>query len=208
MVSSKTLRQVELVCRLTKNSQIYFGGIQIILCGDFYQLPPIRDELYDDYGHYCFETEFFNKLFPHTITLTNVHRQTSDENSLIAAVNEVEKGCVREDTVKFLGNLSRPLQSDTCIKLFARNLDVDIYNYEQLHLLDEPLRTFTAKDEGDPFYLNKMLAPKNLGVKVTAPVMLLINISDELVNGLMGTVLSMEDDTISVEFKIHDTYKS
>lgn len=53
MVSSKILRQVELVCRLAKNCQTYFGSIQVILCGDFYQLPPIKDELYGDFGHYC-----------------------------------------------------------------------------------------------------------------------------------------------------------
>lgn len=94
MVSSKMLRQVELVCRLAKNCQTYFGSIQVILCGDFYQLPPIKDELYGDFGHYCFEVDFFDKIFPHTVTLKNVHRQAANEDHLITAVNELEKGCL------------------------------------------------------------------------------------------------------------------
>lgn len=98
MVSSKILRQVELVCRLAKNCQTYFGSIQVILCGDFYQLPPIKDELYGDFGHYCFEVDFFNKIFPHTVTLKNVHRQAANEDHLITAVNELEKGCLLNDT--------------------------------------------------------------------------------------------------------------
>lgn len=127
---------------------------------DFYQLPPMKDELYGDFGHYCFEVDFFNKIFPHTVTLKNVHRQAANEDHLITTVNELEKGCVSDETVNFLRSLSRPLQSETCLKLFARNLDVDIFNYERLQLINNPLRTFIAEYEGDPFYLKKMLAPK------------------------------------------------
>lgn len=207
MVSSKILRQVELVCRLAKNCQTYFGSIQVILCGDFYQLHPIKDELYGDFGHYCFEVDFFNKIIPHTVTLKNVHRQAANEDHLITAVNELEKGCVSDETVNFLRSLSRPLQSETCLKLFARNLDVDIFNYERLQLINNPLRTFIADDEGDPFYLKKMLAPKKLGIKIAAPVMLLTNITDQLVNGATGTVMKIEDEIITVDFQIHGACK-
>lgn len=61
------------------------------------------------------------------------------------------------------------------IKLSARNLDVDIYNYARLQSLNNPLKIFMADDSGDSYYLNKFIAPKRLGAKVEASVMLLKN---------------------------------
>lgn len=88
-------------------------------------------------------------------------------------------------------------------KLFARNLDVDIFNYERLQFINNPLKTFIAEDEGNPFYLKKMLAPKKPEIKIAAPVMLLTNITDQLVNGATGTVMKIEDEIITVDFQIH-----
>lgn len=51
-----------------------------------------------------------------------------------------------------------------------------------------------------------MLAPKKLGIKISAPVML-TNITDQLVNGATGTVMKIEDDTITVDFQIHGACK-
>lgn len=48
-------------------------------------------ELYGDFGHYCFEVDFFNKIFPHIVTLKNAHHQASNEDHLITAVNGLEK---------------------------------------------------------------------------------------------------------------------
>jgi ATP-dependent DNA helicase PIF1 len=63
MVSKKIFEQAEYIYRKIKNPAFYFGGIQVILSGDFFQLPPIRDELYGDFGHYCFESTFSSIFF-------------------------------------------------------------------------------------------------------------------------------------------------
>lgn len=52
-----------------------------------------------------------------------------------------------------------------------------------------------------------MLAPKKLGIKIAAPVMLLTNITDQLVNGATGTVMKIEDEIITVDFQIHGACK-
>lgn len=88
--------------------------------------------------------------------------------------------------------LDRPLlNEEKYIHLFARNDDVDLFNYNNLQNLPGELKLFKAKDERSEHYLNKFLAAKNLGLKTGCPVMLVRNLSDTLVNGLRGTVIQI-----------------
>ena len=89
--------------------------------------------------------------------LSYVHRQS--DNHLIQAINELERGLPSEQTNKLLTNKCRPLNPNA-IRLFARNTDVDLYNYPRLQELDNPLDVFESNDCGDNYYLNTMLAPK------------------------------------------------
>ena len=66
--------------------------------------------------------------------------------------------------------------------------------------LDGDMMTFEAEDTGDCTLLRKMIAPKILHLKPLCPVMLLRNLSDSLVNGLLGTVLRRGEDGPVVEF--------
>lgn len=201
MVSKKIFESVEYLCRELRGN-ICFGGIQLILTGDFYQLPPIKDELYGDKGDYCFQALCFQQLFPHMFNLINAHRQS--DYCLIKCINDLEKGMPSGETNSFLNSLSRPLSSEVqsqTVKLFARNVDVDLHNYRCLQTIDNPLTVFEAEDSGDYHYLNKMLAPKRLGIKDDSPVMLLRNVNERYVNGLTGRVLSIEPQSIKVTFK-------
>ncbi|XP_053390292.1 ATP-dependent DNA helicase pif1-like [Mercenaria mercenaria] len=56
MLSRKDFEQLELVCRTVSNNDIYFGGLQVVACGDFYQLLPVPNTLYGDLGQFCFES--------------------------------------------------------------------------------------------------------------------------------------------------------
>ena len=203
MVSNRTLSQVEFICRKVRidTSTCIFGNIQVILCGDFLQLPPVANELHGDFGHFCFESTWFQKFFVHKIPLNIIHRQDSLE--LISAVNNLEKGILSDECVTFLESLSRPLsqeKSATAIHLFAKNLEADMYNFVKLGELPGKMVSFASEDEGSHHYLNKMLAPKNLGLKPSCSVILLINLSDKLVNGLIGTVKAIKNDSIDVNF--------
>lgn len=52
MLSKKDFEQVEIVCRKVKRNSRVFGGIQVIVCGDFYQLPPAANPAYHDSGYF------------------------------------------------------------------------------------------------------------------------------------------------------------
>lgn len=113
--------------------------------------------------------------------LNIIHRQS--ETDLIKCVNELELGEPTDESIAFLKSLDRPLPNeDQCVNLFARNYDVDVFNYNKIQNLPGELKLYKAKDEGSEHYLQKFMAPKNLGLKLGCPVMLLKNLTNLLVN--------------------------
>ena len=202
MISAKTLHQVEVLCRNIRESLDFFGGIQIILSGDFYQLPPVENKLIGEPGNYCYKLPWFNDCFPHKIELNIIHRQSEAE--LIKCINNLELGNPSEETIAFLNSLDRPLPNENeATQLFARNFDVDIFNYYKIQNLPGEMKTYRATDEGSEYYLRKFLAPKNLGLKVGCKVMLVRNLSDTLVNGLCGIVCQLNNVSVDVKFEIN-----
>lgn len=139
MISSKILQQVQYLCKNVRKWSKIFGGIQIILVGDFYQLSPVSNELYGDPGKHCFTLPWFDEFFTPNINLNIIHCQ--DEPNLIKCVNELEIGTPWDETVAFLNSLDRPLENeDDCVHLFARNFDVDMFNYTKLQQIPGELK--------------------------------------------------------------------
>ena len=67
MISSKVLGQVQFICQKVRSSSVLFGNLQVILAGDFLQLPPVANELVGDRGLHDFNVPWFNRCFPHKI---------------------------------------------------------------------------------------------------------------------------------------------
>ncbi|XP_053379045.1 ATP-dependent DNA helicase PIF1-like [Mercenaria mercenaria] len=72
MLSKRVFEMVEYVCRHVKRSDLCFGGMQVIGCGDFMQLPPVPNKFLNDDGEYCFSSLLFDIAFPHHVHLTEV----------------------------------------------------------------------------------------------------------------------------------------
>lgn len=201
MISARTFECIEKVLAL-KNNKKLFGGIQVILCGDFLQLPPVKNISYDDSGFYCFESSFFKLNFPHRVVLDEIVRQSEDE--LIRAIHHVSRGLnIPEETCKFIKTLERPLpnSNDFDLKLFAKNDLVDDLNRKCILDFPGQMFEFTAKDEGEQKYrLDSLTVPKCLWLKIGIPVILLRNLTTKLVNGLRGFVLDIDDEGPTIEF--------
>ena len=198
------LFQVNFVCQLVRKNDGAMGGIQVVGIGDFYQLPPVKSKLNGDIGCYAFESRMWNAIFPHRVILEEVHRQ-SDIN-FIQVINETARGVLSQHSISFIHTLSSNTfsqkQNQEAIRLFPLIYDVRIYNAERLSV-EEGMSKVYNSEEGKhvPKGITKLVkAPQYLDVKINAPVILVANLSDKLVNGMEGKVTYMYEDSIEVYF--------
>ena len=86
MLSRKFLVQIQYIFESVRCSACPFGGVQMILSGDFYQLPPVPDINYGDNGQMCHNSLYVKKFFHH-VQLDMIHRQ--EEPDFIAALHQI-----------------------------------------------------------------------------------------------------------------------
>ena len=148
MLSRKDFEQLGMVCRLARENNNIFGGIQVMASWDFYQLLPVPNLLYNESGHYAFESNLWGKVFTHKINLKTIVRQIKAE--LINTVRETAKWVVSKDSEIFLKNLQRNISDNVKpVHLSPKNIDVAVFNHEQLDLLHSGERVYTAEKKKD-----------------------------------------------------------
>ena len=75
MISKDVFEKIDVACRCAKGNKDYpFGGMQIILTGDFRQLPPVPNINYGDSGDYAFASQVFKEAVTHQVILSEIHR--------------------------------------------------------------------------------------------------------------------------------------
>lgn len=85
MLSLKLLDQIHYVMKSVRKNSYPFGGEQIILSGDFYQLPPVTNLRFRDDGMMCYHSDLLKNYFHH-VQLEKIHRQ--EEPDLINALHQ------------------------------------------------------------------------------------------------------------------------
>lgn len=203
-----------------------FGGIQVIVCGDFYQLPPVSKLQINPDGtemkeqaRFTFESEAWSTALSSSIILKEVFRQKGDQ-TFIGMLNELRHGYVSEAAAAEFRRLSRPLACAEGIvptELYSTRYEVEASNNMRLLRLSGGTRVYDARDGGalPPTVKNSLLlnflAPKKLFLKENAQVMCIKNFDDTLVNGSLGRVKGfvdrdtylcrkiMENDDLSLE---------
>jgi MoxR-like ATPase len=86
MLSRTFLVQIQYIFESVRCSVCPFGGVQMILSGDFYQLPPVPDINYGDNGQMCHNSLYVKKFFHH-VQLDMIHRQ--EEPDFISALHQI-----------------------------------------------------------------------------------------------------------------------
>ena len=196
MISAKMFAEVELLCRSVRQNSLVFGGIQVIGCGSFLQLPPVPSSI--DNGDFAFQSSNFTKVFPHKINLQSVHRQK--ELDFVRAINDLCEGNATTKTHQLMMTLKRPLTTQVQpLFIFGTNYDVDFFNHMKLQQIQSQEFLFTAEDTGNRITSRRIGANKYLMLKLQCKVVISRNLYNGLVNGLSATVLDIMDDKVRIQ---------
>lgn len=227
MLDNYTFDYINEVLKTVRDSQKPFGGIQVILLGDFFQLPPVslgQQPLRD----FCFMSRGWQELGLETLLLTKVRRQKDPQ--FAQALNNIRIGKTGVDDLRLFYKLNnKKTPDDKVLRIFGTNKEADAHNALCFQAIDREVLTFSAVDklykynaEGEKktSEISPVLkmskadkadyeqfdedckAPAVLKLKKGCRIMLLKNLDFKLglVNGSGGEVTGQTDNHIIVKF--------
>ncbi len=226
MLDARTFDYIDEVLRNLRYGDKPFGGIQVLLFGDFFQLPPVEKE-----SGFCFNSKAWQTLNLKTVFLEKIYRQ-SDEK-FIKSLNNLRLNRLTQDDIRIFYDREvnyNTYESDI-LHIFSTNKEADNYNTFKFNSVQKPLFIFNSVDkihrkrsviEIDKNNLDEKLtkfdlltletfdksckAPSALELKQGCRVMLLknLNFNKGLINGACGTVLELkkseDEEVILVQF--------
>lgn len=199
MLHQNQLRLVDEVLRYFKMNQLPFGGIQVIFCGDFFQLPPVGNNSESSKNKFAFMSPTWVNAAPTICYLTQQYRQSNDELNTI--LNEIRSGNISEHRFQRLQDaIGQKIKSPIPpTRLFTHNYDVDELNEAELKKISGKSRIFSAETKGNEKLLEglkkSVLAMESMELKLGAKVMFVRNIPEKgVVNGSLGEIVEFDDE--------------
>lgn len=210
MLDARTFAMVDQVLRAVRRSRESFGGIQIVLVGDFFQLPPIGGR--GEEVQFAFSAPLWHELALMTCYLHEQFRQS--DSSLTGLLASLRNGTVDESVYDVLESCKGTSFGSGIepTRLYTHNADVDRINDERLTRLEGAQRTFSMESRGARALVEGLkkscLSPENLELKIGAVVICTKNNFEVgYVNGTLGRVVKYEDKTGSPVIETFDGEK-
>lgn len=187
MLDAVTINDIDNVLKAIHNNTKPFGGIQIILVGDFFQLPPVGK--YGEERLFAFEASAWKEANFNVCYLTEQHRQS--DQTFLKILSNMRDGTVTIDQKELLKACTNA-KPDT--KLFTHNADVDILNNKELAKLPGKEKVYMMEQGGQDTLIETLkkscLSPEKLVLKENAVVMFTRNnFNAGYVNGSIGKVI-------------------
>lgn len=197
MLHAKQLNLVNQVLKYFKESDEAFGGIQVIVAGDFFQLPPVGRNGEANRDKFCFMSDAWVEAKFRVCYLTEQHRQ--DDEILNQILNAIRAQNIQADHIQALQQSRDQDIGDTFTRLYTHNMDVDNINYQHLNEIDTESHQFNAVLDGNEKLIetlkSSVRAPEELSLKKNAKVMFVKNNFDMgYINGSLGEVIGFEED--------------
>lgn len=195
MMHDYNLDMVDKAMRLIRENGSAFGGIQVILVGDFFQLPPIKQ---GGDGKFVVFSDVWKRMKPKVCYLEEQFRQ--DDSDLQDILNAMRDGTLNQKHVNMLKSRVGHTATDNVTRLYTLNVDVEDINNRKLDELCGDyhyyLRTSRGKSWNDLQILQRsVLAPELLRIKLDAVVMAVKNDSaGRFFNGSIGVVEGFSKD--------------
>lgn len=193
---------VDKILRAFKRNDEPFGGIQVVLCGDFFQLPPVSRHG-EPKAEFAYKSDAWRALDLKICYLEEQHRQT--DSTYLRILNDIRENTVSEDTLEHLESRFSKGEGDRlATKLYSHNVDVDSENEKELAKISGELFEYEMSGRGKQALVETMtkgcLAPHLLRLKKNARVMFVKNNFDMgYANGTLGTVVECDEDQVIVE---------
>lgn len=197
MLSGDFLDMLDRVCKSFKRNEKPFGGIQIVLCGDLFQLPPIGKG--DSGSNMVVDSNAWRTMGLVVCYLTEQHRQ--DDREFLDILNAIRANGITPGHINTLEGRIREYDAESfqsITKLFTHNADVDQINESELASIDDAEEVYKMTGKGKDKLLESLkkscLAPTNLRLKINTQVMFVKNNWDKgYVNGTRGTVIDFDN---------------
>ncbi len=198
MLHAKQLNLVSQVLKHIRKNDKAFGGIQVVVAGDFFQLPPIGSKGETNREKFAFMSEAWLDAKFHICYLSEQHRQVSEAANggldLDDILNQIRR---QEVTFESIAALEATFDQNVDIKrtrLYTHNLNVNSINDKELAALDGEMMRFTATSTGDSKLVETLKktvrTQDNLVLKIGAKVMFIKNNTELGVsNGTMGELI-------------------
>ena len=189
MMHDYNLDMIDQAMRIVRENDEPFGGLQVILVGDFFQLPPVQQ---GGAGNFVTESEVWGKMNIKVCYLEESYR--TEDPRLQDVLNAMRDGTLNQKHVDVMRSRIGVKPVGKITRLYTTNLDVERINNSKLNALEGEmryfLRTSTGRSYGDLIKLQKnVLAPEVLRLKTNAMVMAVKNdVELRYANGSIGVV--------------------
>lgn len=214
MVRPDLMDGIDYILRKARNSTVPFGGVQLIMFGDLFQLPPVVQKDLKDYfaqnygGNFFFNADVWKNIKFEIRELTTVFRQKDEDFKAI--LNAVREGTITDKQLEVLNSRADvEIPPEGVIILTTINSSAKRINEIKLNLLEDKAHEHKAEITG---LLDKTAFPteETLCLKKGAQIMLLRNDKERRwVNGTLGYIDSLDGDeiTVNIDGKIHSVPK-
>lgn len=203
MLHASRLDMINTLFKKFRNSTLPFAGVQIIFCGDFFQLPPVvknfnKEEIVNEDKEFAFNSSAWQELNPVICYLEENYRQ--EDESLNKILNDIRYEREIESIFERLNlKIKNKNATKEIIKLYTHNIDVDSINLERYSMLDLNLReqSYHMQTDGKKNQIELLksscLAPEYLDLKIGAKVIFVRNDKNkEYQNGTLGEVVDFD----------------
>ncbi len=199
MLHQHHLNMIDSIARYILGNNQVFGGIQLVLCGDFFQLPPVSSGPLIEEKQFAFEASSWKEGDFHVCYLQEQHRQGNDP--LITVLNDIRSGTAGEHTKVPLRTRYKkePQGATKATRLYSRNINVDAINERELANIQGQVKTYPMTNNGFSALVEGLkkscLAPEQLKLKLGAEVMFIKNdTTSRYVNGTQGIVVGFDKE--------------
>ena len=174
-----------------------YKDIQLIVSGDFLQLPPIHEKGKE--AEFAFESSWWKKMEFKTVVLEEAHRQRDPE--FMKHLNEIRIGKNIKENLQYLKENAHYLEKkEDAVTLCSYRADVNKVNDELIRKLPGEAVHYSARTNSQT-YMDSLSIRSEMDLKIGTFVMTVYNDPDDrYYNGLTGHIIAMSEDSVTIEF--------